>query len=184
MYGKVYPQLFTGSMYGAGSHIFAVMSYVIAYMKPDPTMGYQVELNAKDLAARIGDTVERMQAAIEFLCSPDEESRTPTDDGRRLVKIGAYDYRVVNGRHYNEVKNLDHLRELNRNRQARHRQKKQGRKPESSGASRAAGASREERYVKADGDGDFKKADETAAENLPGGKPPVEPENDEPPGLA
>jgi hypothetical protein len=123
MYGKIFSSMFTGSMYGAGSPVFALMSYVIANMRPDKEVGFQVELNVKDLANRIGETEETIQKALDHLCAPDGESRTSKEGGRRLVKIGSFDYRVVNGVQYAELRNEEERREKNRIRQQRHREK-------------------------------------------------------------
>lgn len=123
MYGKIFASLFTGSMYGKGAPAFSVMSYVIANMRPDKTVGFQVELNVKDLANRIGESEETIQKAIDFLCSPDPLSRTSTAEGRRLIKVGAFDYQVVNGMHYFAIRNEEERREKNRIRQEKHRQK-------------------------------------------------------------
>ncbi len=105
MYGKIFASLFTGSMYGKGAKAFALMAYVVANMKPDKEVGFQVELNSKDLANRIGEPEEEIKSTIEFLCAPDPESRTPSEDGRRLIKIGTFDYQVVNGVHYAAIRN-------------------------------------------------------------------------------
>jgi uncharacterized phage protein (TIGR02220 family) len=123
MYGKIFSSLFTGSMYGAGSSKFALMGYVIANMKPDKTVGFQVELNVKDLASRIGETQEVIQEAIDFLCAPDPESRSEAEEGRRLVKLGAFDYKVVNGVKYDQIRNEEERREKNRIRQEKFRKK-------------------------------------------------------------
>jgi hypothetical protein len=123
VYGKIFSSMFTGSMYGAGSPVFALMSYVIANMRPDSKVGFQVELNVKDLANRIGETPETIQKAIEFLCSPDSDSRSMEAEGRRLVKVGAFDYQVVNGIKYYQIRNEEERREKNRIRQQRHREK-------------------------------------------------------------
>lgn len=116
-------------MYGAGAPAFSLMSYVIANMRPDNTVGFQVELNVKDLANRIGEPEATIQRAIDYLCAPDPLTRTPGEDGRRLVKIGTFDYRVVNGVAYAEIRTEEQRRERNRERQARHRAKSAKRKP-------------------------------------------------------
>lgn len=121
MYGKIFESLFTGSMYGAGSAKFALMAYVIANMKPDKSVGFQVELNVRDLANRIGEDEPTIQAALDYLCAPDKDSRTKREEGRRLVKVGAFAYRVVNGDIYAAIRNEEQRRENNRIRQARHR---------------------------------------------------------------
>jgi hypothetical protein len=123
MFGKIFESLYRGSMVGAGSHVFAVWGYVIANMKPDRAVGFQVELNARLLAPTIGDTEDRMQKAIDFLCSPDENSRTPDEDGRRLKRLGKFDFQVVNGEKYRQIRDEEQRRQQNRDAQKRRRLK-------------------------------------------------------------
>lgn len=109
MYGKFFASAFTGSMLGAGPDVFAVWGYVIANAN-----GGQVELNPKLLGAMIGCDPERIEAAIEYLCKEDKNSRSPDEGGRRLVREGQFAYRVVNHALYLGIKNNDGLREYNR----------------------------------------------------------------------
>lgn len=111
-------------MVGAGTHVFAVMGYIIAKTQPDKELGGLVRLNANLLAATLGDSVERIQSAIDYLCAPDPKSTTPGDEGRRLVQVGQFDYRVVNYAKYLAIRDEFHRREANRERQAAHRAKK------------------------------------------------------------
>lgn len=127
MYGKHFASMYCGSMVGAGFAPFSVMGYVIANMKPDREVGFQVELNTKLLAAIFGEDESAIQKAIDYLCAPDPATRTPAEDGRRLVKCGTFAYRVVNGEAYNRIKNEEQRREQNRDAQARHRSKKKKR---------------------------------------------------------
>lgn len=118
MFGKLFASMFTGSMVGAGAIRFAVMSYVIANMKPDRTVGMQVELNPVLLSAILGEKQEDVQAAIDWLCQPDTRSRTKDHDGRRLIKLGEFDYRVVNGKKYRDMRDEEQRRSQNRISQA------------------------------------------------------------------
>ena len=115
-------------MVGAGFGPYAVMGYVISNMRPDKVVGFQVELNVKLLATTFGESEKTVQDAIDYLCAPDENTRTPGDDGRRLVKVGTFAYRVVNGAHYNAIRNEEERREQNRLAQERHRIKKNRRR--------------------------------------------------------
>jgi len=111
-------------MYGVGAVRFAVMSYVIANMMPDKRAGFfQVDLNPNLLSGCIGEPVEEIIEAISFLCKPDPATNTPGENGRRLIKIGAFAYQVVNGQHYYDIKNEEDRRESARVRQAKHRAK-------------------------------------------------------------
>ena len=125
MFGKIFESLYTGSMRGAGSVVFAVWGYVIANQKPDRAVGAQVELNPEILAFLIGETEENIAEAIAYLCAPDPKSNSPNEDGRRLIKIGTRSYRVVNGPKYLSIRNEEERRENNRTAQAVSRARKE-----------------------------------------------------------
>jgi hypothetical protein len=116
--------MYEGSMVGAGSVVFAVWGYVIANHVPDRVVGAQVDLNVKLLAFILGESTERVQEAITFLCSPDPESRSKEEGGRRLVKIGEFTYRVVNGAKYRWIVSEERRREQNREAKRRQRLKR------------------------------------------------------------
>jgi hypothetical protein len=107
MYGKIYEQTFTGSMYGSGSHIFSVWSYVIAHTKPDA----MVELNPSALASTIGEPVERIEQAIEHFKSPDPKSRSKEFEGRRLIQKGEFIFFVPQYHKYHGFANNKERRE-------------------------------------------------------------------------
>lgn len=118
--------MYTGSMVGKGALTFAVMGYVVANSKPDKNVGTQVELNPVLLSAILGEAVESVEKTIEFLCSPDPKSRSKGEDGRRLIRIGEYDYRVVNGEKYRNIKNEEDRRKANAMYQKVSRARKKG----------------------------------------------------------
>jgi len=72
----------------------ALWPYVIANARIDEDS--KVELNPNMLAGIFGEPVDLIEKAIGFLCSPDPNSRTSTEDGRRLIKVGSFAYKVVN----------------------------------------------------------------------------------------
>lgn len=78
--------------------MFALFPYIIANARPDD--GSLIDLNPVLLAAIFGCTAEQVSKAIEFLCGPDEQSRTPAHDGCRLLKRGPMTYFVVNLEQY------------------------------------------------------------------------------------
>lgn len=155
-------------MIGAGSHVFAVWGYVIAKQRPDRKVGSTVELNAKLLAAVIGDSEERMTEAIEYLCDVDDESRTSENDGRRLVRLGQFTYQVVNGAKYRAIRNDDERRVQTREAVRRHRAKKAGPGPGINGGVPLPG---ERAFVAAEQRGDYEGAAAIAAAGLPESKP-------------
>lgn len=108
-------------MVGSGAVVFAVMSYVIANMNPDRKHGATVELNPKLLAFILGESEKDVQAAIDVLCKPDNNSRSKEEKGRRLIQLGQFEYRVVNGAKYREIRNEVERKEQNRVAKARER---------------------------------------------------------------
>ncbi len=110
-------------MVGAGAMVFAVWGYVIAKWKPDKDVGGQVRLNPALLGPILGESVKEVEKAIEYLCRPDERSSTKEEGGRRLIRIGQFDYRVVNAAKYHAIRNEEDRREQNREAQARYREK-------------------------------------------------------------
>ena len=124
MYGKHFQSMYTGSMVGAGADVFAVWGYVISNMRPDEKVGAQVELNPKLLAFILGEKEEVVVKALEKLCAPDTNSRTQDKEGRRLEKVGQFDYVVVNGAKYLAIKDEGARREYNRRKKQEERARK------------------------------------------------------------
>jgi hypothetical protein len=112
LYGKHFASMYTGSMCGAGSHVYAVWGYVIAH-----AVDGQVELNPRLVAFQLGESQEQVEQAIRYLCSPDPQSRNKDDEGRRLVRDGEISYRVVSHATYRAITSTADLREYNRKKQ-------------------------------------------------------------------
>lgn len=125
-FGKIHASMYTGSMYGSGAMMFAVMGYVVANMLPVGDDGMQVELNPEMLRHVLGEDEKDVRKAIETLCSPDPKSRTKQEEGRRLVKLGEFEYRVVNGPKYRAIRAKEVRLEQNRVAQKKFRSKRSG----------------------------------------------------------
>lgn len=91
-YGKLFTQTYTGSLYGAGLHVFAVWGWILANKNENGL----IDINPEMLANVLGGSVDAILKAIEYLCNPDPRSRTKEADGARIVKIGEFEYQVVN----------------------------------------------------------------------------------------
>lgn len=122
-FGKHHESMYEGSMIGAGAEVFAVWGYVISKMRPGRD-GMWVELNPRLLAFTLGEPEQEIRDAIVFLCAPDPQSRTKDEDGRRLVRLGEFSYRVVNGMKYRAIRDEETRRQQNREAQAKYREKK------------------------------------------------------------
>lgn len=110
--------------------MFAVWSYVIAKMRPDKEVGAQVDLNSTLLATILGEDKSVIEGVVQRLCSPDPNSRSKAEEGRRLVQVGTFSYRVVNGAAYMAIRNENERREYNRRKQQEGRAKKKKSAPE------------------------------------------------------
>ena len=106
-----------------------------------------VDKHWRAISEEIGISRERVEAAILILESPDPESRSPEQDGRRIVRIDdhrAWGWQIVNHGKYRAIKNEDDRREQNRLAQERWRNKQnKQRKPRSAQAEAEAEAEAE-----------------------------------------
>jgi hypothetical protein len=107
MYGKAFAKMYTGSMMGAGAHVFVVWGYAIA----NAGRNHTVDLNPVHLAALIGFTEAEATRAIEFLCAPDPRSQSTAENGARLKHEGGFMYTLVNGAHYRAIRDEADRRE-------------------------------------------------------------------------
>lgn len=82
-----------------------------------------VDMPVERLAARAGLTVEACQAGLEFLSSPDRESRSEAEEGRRIVPIRetGRGWRLVNWEYYLGIMRAEQEREATRLRVAAYR---------------------------------------------------------------
>lgn len=137
MYGKHFAAMYEGSMIGKGAVFFAVWGYIIAHSKPDKKVGTQVEINPKLLAFVLGESEASVIAALHEMQQPDPASRTPDEQGRKIIKIGEYSYQVVNGEKYRAIRDEEIRREQNRNAQSKYRAKLRPPMPKTAGEIRA-----------------------------------------------
>lgn len=118
-YAKVFRQMYTGSMYGAGLHVFAVWGWMLANKDAEG----HVEVNPVMVANMLGGLPEDVQEALAYLLKPDPASRAKEHDGRRVIKIGEYEYEIVNHAKYRDKASKDNKRQADRERIADKRAK-------------------------------------------------------------
>jgi len=102
MYGKHFASMYTGSMFGAGVHVFAVWGYAIAHAKNGV-----VELHPTYLSAVLGCNENDVKKAIDYLCREDQKSRNSTHQGRRLIKDGQFQFSIPTHEIYRNILNED-----------------------------------------------------------------------------
>jgi len=98
-YAKVFPSMYSGSMYGAGMNVFAVWGWILAHKDEND----ELEINTQKVAHTLGGTIEGVESALAYLMKPDPQSRNKECEGRRLLKISEFGYRVVNGDYYRRL---------------------------------------------------------------------------------
>lgn len=125
MYGKVYKSMFHGSMYGNPDGIITMM-VLIALADRE---GY-VDMTPQAIAATTSIPLGIIERGLEYLARTDPASRTPAEDGRRIVLIDEHrpwGWKIVNYQHYRDL----------RNEEARREQWRQAKRRERSGAAKS-----------------------------------------------
>jgi len=121
MYVKFFASLYQGTLRGRADEIL-VFTNLIACCD---AKGY-IDKHFKSVADEVGISVERVRAAIAYLESPDQDSRSKVLGGRRLERIDDerdWGWRVVNYLKYRSIRCAEDRREQNRLAKARQRAK-------------------------------------------------------------
>lgn len=113
MYGKVFSSIYDGTLYGNWEAI-ATFQQLIVLANADGV----VDMTPQAIAARTSFPLDLLLRGIKFLESPDPYSRTPGDDGKRIVLIDAenrpWGWQIVNHGKYQRLRNMEQKREADR----------------------------------------------------------------------
>lgn len=126
MYGKLFSSLFQGTLRGCADEIL-VFTNLIAHAD---SVG-NVDKHYRAIAEETGISIDRVKAAIANLEAPDPESRSPEEEGKRLIPLDehrAWGWNIVNYAKYRSIRNEEDRREQNRLAQERFRAKKRAEK--------------------------------------------------------
>lgn len=85
-----------------------------------------VDIHPRAIAEETGLTIEQVNSAVHELESPDPDSRSPEEEGRRIIRLDehrAWGWRVVNHGKYRSIRSEEDRREQNRLAQERWRNK-------------------------------------------------------------
>jgi hypothetical protein len=121
MYVKLFASLYQGTLRGCSDEIL-VFTNLLAHAD----MYGIVDKHWRAISEETGLPRDRVETAILRLESPDPESRSPEEEGRRIIRIDdhrAWGWRIVNYGKYREIRNADDRREQNREAQKRWREK-------------------------------------------------------------
>lgn len=160
MYCKLFASLYQGTLRGK-SHEILVFTNLLAHADAE---GY-VDKHFRAIADEVGLTVDEVKTAISLLESPDPESRSPENEGRRLLRINdhrAWGWQVVNYAKYRNIKSDEDRRKANREAQQRYRDKHKDKKSTSIVIESNAyvSGSKQESAPSAQGEGEVKEEEE------------------------
>lgn len=90
-----------------------------------------VDMTAEAIARRTNAPLEVVRLALDELTSPDAASRTPQDEGRRLLPVDPqrpWGWQVVNYAHYRAIRDEEARRAYHRDYRRNEREKKRAKK--------------------------------------------------------
>src|SRR5690242_15776897 len=114
MYGKIFSQIYDGTLATRGPWQALITFQQLIVL--DNKNG-EVEMTAEVIATRTTIPLEIIQIGLAALSQPDPESRTPTEEGRRIVLLSprrSWGWRIVNYGHYRQIRNEEERREYHR----------------------------------------------------------------------
>ena len=109
MYGKLFVSMFSGSLYGHWQAIVTFQQMIILADK-DGT----VEMTPAAISATTSIPLDIIEAGITLLEAPDPNSRTPDEDGRRLLRINPsrpWGWHITNYAYYRAIRTAEDRRE-------------------------------------------------------------------------
>lgn len=121
MYGKVFDSIYDGTLYGHWEAI-VTMQQLIVLANADGV----VDMTPQAIAARTSIPLDILTKGLKVLSEPDPYTRTPGEDGRRVVLIDdhrPWGWRLVNHGKYQRLRNMEQKREADRERISEKRNK-------------------------------------------------------------
>lgn len=121
VYGKIFASMFSGSLYGDWEAIVTLTVMVVLADKHG-----DVDMTPEVLSARTSIPLDIIRRGIASLEAPDPKSRTPDDEGRRILRVSDtrdWGWRITNYNHYREMRCADERREYLRQHQSTRRAK-------------------------------------------------------------
>lgn len=121
MYGKLFTQMYDGTLATKGpwQAMVTFQQFVILADKAG-----HVDMTAEAISRRTTIPLEIIKIGIASLEQDDAESRTPAEDGKRIVLLSAdrtWGWRIVNYEHYRKIRSQEERREYMRNYQQKRR---------------------------------------------------------------
>lgn len=129
MYTRVFASILDSSINLQSVPLSARWLWITMLIIADNDRTGIVDMPIERLAAKAGMSVEETTAALELLGSPDPDSRSQAEEGRRIVPIredARRGWQLVNWEEYKQIANEEHRRDSTRERVRRFREKNAG----------------------------------------------------------
>lgn len=113
MYGKIFSSMFSGSLHGHWQAIVTFQQMIVLADK-DGT----IEITPSALSATTSIPLDIIDAGIAVLEAPDAASRTPDEEGRRIIRINPdrpWGWHITNYAHYRMIRTAEERREYHKN---------------------------------------------------------------------
>jgi hypothetical protein len=121
MFAKVFEQIFDSSI--ASDYTVRHM-FIDLLILADPTGA--VDMTPDAISRRTNVPQETVERCITELCQPDVKSRSPLEDGKRLVPLDSHrdwGWKIVNYQHYRKIRDQEARRSYFRDYQRKRRRK-------------------------------------------------------------
>ena len=154
MYGKLFASMYDGTLATRGPWQ-ALVTFQQMIILADRE-GY-IDMTADAISRRTSIPVEIIEAGIKVLLEPDHSSRSPAENGRRIIPIDDtrdWGWQIVNYQKYRQMRSADERREYLRHAQASHRARL---KELSTNVNTSTGGQQCQPIADADADADAKK---------------------------
>lgn len=114
MYGKIFRQIYHGTLATTGPwQALVTFQQLIVLADQDGT----VDMTPQAIARETTIPLEIIESGLAALEQPDPESRSPDEEGRRIVRLSEgrkWGWRVVNYKHYRDLKREEDRRAYHR----------------------------------------------------------------------
>lgn len=112
MYGKVFASMYDGSIYGKWKAIITLQQMITLADKDGV-----LDMTPEALSARTSIPLDIIREGIVELESPDKASRTPDEEGRRIIRLDEdrpWGWKITNYTKYREIRTAEDRREYHR----------------------------------------------------------------------
>lgn len=121
MYGKIFASMYEGTLYGRWEAIVTFQQLIVLADEDGV-----IDMTPPAIAARTSIPLEIIEKGIDILAKEDKYSRTPAEEGRRIILVDEdrpWGWQIVNYMHYRNLASREDKKQKDRERIAEKRKK-------------------------------------------------------------